>query len=185
MWRLLAAPFWYATLVASHFLGRGKQGPIRVVQGVVIDGTRVVLTLRRTLRGWEIPGGNLRRDEDPTLGLVREIAEETGLRVHVDRLVGTYHRSGFMAHTAWVYRCSLLGEASDLRPSWETPKVAWFPVGAPPDTLFPWFRAPLEDALSDAREPVERREHLGAAMIWAGMKIDLQVRLGRAWPKKS
>lgn len=179
MLRLLAAPFWYATLVATHLVSRGKSGPIEVVQGVIVEGSRVALTLRRTLRGWEMPGGNLKKGEDPSAGLIREIQEETGLRVRVDRLTGIYHRSGFMAHTAWVYRCTLLGEASDLRPSWETPQVAWFELDALPKEIFPWFRGPLSDALGEAVAPIEQREHLGPGMIWEGMKIDLSMRLGK------
>ena len=110
-------------------------------------------------------------DED---ALRREVREETGLEVAVERLVGEYVRSGFRAHVARVYACRVVGGA--LRPSREAPRHGWFAPGALPDAIFPWFRGPLEDALRELPAPVERREHQGAAAILAGMRIDLATR---------
>ena len=152
----------------------GGAGRARVVQGVVSGAAGVLLCQRRELRGWELPGGALapgERDED---ALRREVAEETGLDVAVGRLVGDYERSGFRAHHARVFACRPVGGA--LRPSRETPRLAWFPPDALPDTLFPWFRGPLEDALAAHAAPVARREHQGLGAIWAGMRIDLTSR---------
>ena len=36
----------------------GARAPLLVVQGVVRDGDRVLLTVRSDLHGWEIPGGS-------------------------------------------------------------------------------------------------------------------------------
>jgi hypothetical protein len=63
-----------------------------------------------------------------------------------------------------------------LRPSDDTPAVAWFPADALPDTLFPWFRAPLLDALGPGPRPFEREEWLGLAAIVSGLAIDLATR---------
>ena len=51
-----------------------------------------------------------------------------------------------------------------------------FPLDALPDTLFPWYRGPIEEALADAPEPVERRERWGVAAVAAGLVIDLRSR---------
>ncbi|MGH7288688.1 MAG: hypothetical protein ACREI8_11790, partial [Myxococcota bacterium] len=75
---------------------------------------------------------------------------------------------------ARVYRGRVRGGA--LRPSLDTPEVAWWDPAALPDTLFPWFRGPLLDALGSGPFPVERHEHLGLAAIAAGMRIDLATR---------
>jgi 8-oxo-dGTP pyrophosphatase MutT (NUDIX family) len=146
-----------------------------VVQGVVLDGERVLLSVRSDLHGWELPGGNPGVSEPDEAAMRREIFEETGIEVAVERRVGDYVRTGFRPHTARVFLCRVTGGA--LRPSAETPKVRWFPIGQIPDTLFPWYRAPLEDALADLPEPVERHEHQGRAAVWAGMKIDFRMRL--------
>jgi 8-oxo-dGTP pyrophosphatase MutT (NUDIX family) len=146
-----------------------------LVQGVVQGEAGVLLALRRELRGWELPGGRAEPGEDERAALVREIREETGLLVEPRERVGEYRRSGFAAHRARVYRCRAVGGA--LRPSADTPAVAWFDPGALPDTLFPWFRTPLLDALGPGPFPLERDEHLGPAAIAAGLCIDLRTRL--------
>jgi len=152
----------------------GGAGRARVAQAVVRDAQRVLLCERRELRGWELPGGAVRpgeRDED---AVVREVREETGLEVAVVRVVGRYERSGFRAHTAIVFECAVTGGA--IATSRETPRVAWFDVAALPDTIFPWFRTPLDDALDGAAAPVAKRERQGVAAIVAGARIDLTTR---------
>ena len=145
-----------------------------LVQGVVTSEAGVLLALRRELRGWELPGGRAEPGEDERVALVREIREETGFAVEPIERVGEYRRSGFASHTARVFRCRVSG--GTLRPSADTPDVAWFSIDAVPDTLFPWFRGPLLDALGPGPRPVEREERLGLAAIASGLRIDLRVR---------
>lgn len=145
-----------------------------VLQAVVCSDQGVLLALRRELQGWELPGGTARQGESDEEALRRELHEETGLEVRVGPLSGVYVRSGFRPHTARVYRCRVAGGA--LRPSEETPRVAWFPTAALPSGLLPWFRGPLLDALRGDAEPVERREHQGLGAILAGLRIDLGTR---------
>jgi len=150
-----------------------RSAPLHVVQGVVLREGRVLLARRDTLRGFELPGGNLRPGEAVQLALVRELREETGLDVEVGHRVGSYRRSGFFAHRADIFCCGVRGGA--LRPSRETPELRWFRPDALPENLFRWFRAPLEDALAGARG-VERREHHGWGAVWHGLQIDLRSR---------
>jgi hypothetical protein len=63
-----------------------------------------------------------------------------------------------------------------LRPSAETLDARWFDPAVLPDTLFPWYRGPLADALARHAEPVLREERLGVGAVLAGMGIDLRVR---------
>jgi ADP-ribose pyrophosphatase YjhB (NUDIX family) len=152
-----------------------RAGPVQVVQGVVLSEQGVLLTVRSSPRGWELPGGHGRPGEAPEAALAREIREETGVDVEVGALVGSYRRTGFHPHVALVYRCRPTGGAP--RPSAETPVVRWWDPDAIPDTLFPWFRGPLEDALAKHPEPLHRRQHQGLGAIWAGLRIDLRMRL--------
>ncbi|MGI9590055.1 MAG: NUDIX domain-containing protein [Myxococcota bacterium] len=159
-------------LVQPH---TSERAPLVVHQAVVLSEQGVLLSVRSDLRGWELPGGNAEPGESGEEAIRRELREETGVEVVVEGLTGVYRRSGFRPHTARVYRCRAVG--GETRPSSETPLVRWFPLDAVPGTLFPWYRAPLADALARRPEPVIREERWGLAAIAAGMWIDLRMRL--------
>ncbi|NNL86557.1 MAG: NUDIX hydrolase [Myxococcales bacterium] len=172
--RLLQIAPHYAYNAWEGLFGHRVRGPSEVAQGVIQQGDRVLLCMRSNLRGWELPGGNLGEGESPEDGARREILEETGLEVEVGDLVGRYRRSGFLPHTAWVYRCRVCG--GEPTPSPETPRVEWFELANLPETIFPWFAGPLKDALTGARG-LERNEYQGLGAILAGAKIDIKNRL--------
>lgn len=159
-------------MIAPRVRGRG---PLVVAQGVIVDAGRVLLTVRADLRGWELPGGNLEPGESGEGCLVREVREETGLEVEVERHVGDYERTGLLPHLARVYRCRVL--SGEARPSAETPRVRWFALESPPRTLLPWYREPLADALAGEAEPVHRSERQGLGDVLEGAWIDLRMRL--------
>ena len=127
----------------------------------------------RFLRGGAKPAEDEADAARGEAALRREILEETGLEVAVERRVGDYVRSGFAPHTARVYLCRPV--RGELRPSSETPLVRWFPLDAVPDTLFPWYRAPLADALAELPEPVTRHEHFDRDLIEDALLIKKQV----------
>ena len=136
----------------------------------------VLLAVRGDLRGWELPGGSVEESESPEAAVCREVWEETGLVVEVDRHVGDYVRTGFRPHTAKIYLCHPTGGA--LKTNWETLDLRWFPRDALPKTLFPWFIEPLKDALVDPPMlAVSKQNVQGFAEIFAAIRIDLQMRL--------
>jgi A/G-specific adenine glycosylase len=80
---------------------RIKRAPIpsyTIAVGVVIRNDRMLITLRKPeglLGGlWEFPGGKLQNGETPEVACVREIAEETGLKIrvvyHLTRITHAY-----------------------------------------------------------------------------------------------
>ena len=61
------------------------------VTGVVFNDDGQVLAIEREDDGrWVPPGGVLELHEDPRDGVVREVFEETGVKVKPGRLVGIY-----------------------------------------------------------------------------------------------
>ncbi len=113
------------------------------VLGVVFrpDG-RLLLVDQPYVRGWALPGGDLRRGEDPGTALARELREEVGLSVGVD----TPRLAALRTHDRWVSfvsRLDVTDEVADgLGPrSAELTRVGWFaPDALPPlhdDTLGP------------------------------------------------
>lgn len=155
-----------------------ERHPLAVAQGVILreqaGRSEVLLSVRSDLFGWELPGGTLEAGEDPSTALIREVEEETGLDIAVEGEVGVWQRTGFRPHTAHVFRCRVRG--GRLRPSDETPRVAWFDVAAPPAALFPWYRAPLAIGCERRPEAVAVEESQGLAWILGAMQIDLRMR---------
>ena len=70
----------------------GREGKIRVGCSAAIfnEEGKVLLTRRLDNGQWCLPGGGVEAGESPSEAVVREVSEETGLRVRVKRLVGVY-----------------------------------------------------------------------------------------------
>lgn len=104
----------------AHFL----VGAVALVQ----DADGRVLVARHTYRRhapWALPGGWVRRDEDPAQAVAREILEETGLQVDVERPL-TVQREG-RGHLTVVYRARLVG--GTFRPTGEVAEVRFIVPG--------------------------------------------------------
>jgi predicted acetyltransferase/8-oxo-dGTP pyrophosphatase MutT (NUDIX family) len=54
------------------------------------DSGNVLLCHRRDMDIWNLPGGGVESGELPTEAVIREVKEETGLEVVIERLVGVY-----------------------------------------------------------------------------------------------
>lgn len=59
--------------------------------GVCIEDDRVLL-VQHVSTNWTLPGGKVEHGEDPFDAVVREVAEETGYRAVVERLLGVDSR---------------------------------------------------------------------------------------------
>ena len=88
---------------------------------LVRDARGRVLLVRRADDGrWAMPGGWVDPGETPEQAVVREVAEETGLRVSGPRLLHTEQRPASVHYT---FGCNLDG--GDLRTSDESLEVAF------------------------------------------------------------
>jgi 8-oxo-dGTP diphosphatase len=97
------------------------------------DG-RLLLVDQPYVPGWCLPGGDLKRGEQPAQGLARELREEVGLHVVLPPL----HLAALRTHDRWVTfvtRVDVSDEVADRvrASSPEVSEVRWFaPDALPP-----------------------------------------------------
>lgn len=106
------------------------------VAAIIIDEENRILLCEHSYRKfhpWGLPGGGLEHGESPECGIVREVWEETGLDVHVEKLLHAESATGFH-HISLIYLCRIVG--GSFQPNLETIRTAFFDINALPDLLY-------------------------------------------------
>ncbi|WP_329082187.1 NUDIX hydrolase [Streptosporangium sp. NBC_01469] len=132
------------------------------VAGVIIDDQGLaLLTQRRDNDHWEAPGGVLERDEDITTGLLREIHEETGLRVEPVTLTGVYKNMP-RGIVALVFRCKVIG--GHLTETDEARAFRWVTADEVQELASEAFAIRVLDAMRNDQAPAIRH-HDGIRLL--------------------
>lgn len=164
-------------LFAGLRLSRTEDPLWVVVHAVVVQDDEVLLVKRTVPRAWELPGGFPERNEYLLDAVVREVREETGLAVRIERCAGMYVRSGFFAHISTVFVC--VPEDGQLRSTTlETLNAEFYPVDRLPRGLFPWHRQVIRDAVNGNSRPVARHQHLGLRTVAQSLYIAIAMQTG-------
>lgn len=136
------------------------------VSAVVFDAGGRVLLQQRTDNGrWGLPGGAVEFGESVCDALHREVHEETGLTIEVERLVGVYshpdhhqivtYPDGNVFHfVSTCFACRPTGGTLTLGD--ETSGLAWFTPPAWPADLLEMHRIRIDDALARVVPPFVR-----------------------------
>ncbi|MFN8069899.1 MAG: NUDIX hydrolase [Mycolicibacterium insubricum] len=130
------------------------------VAGVVVREDGRVLVIRRDDNGhWEAPGGVLELDESFEDGVRREVLEETGLKVEVERLTGVYKN---LTHgiVALVYRCRPSG--GEPHATEEARETRWMTTEEVQSAMTPAFGVRVLDAFA---EVPQSRAHDGVNLV--------------------
>ncbi len=125
------------------------------VFAVIERAGQYLLARRRDIGWWNLPGGGLEYDETVEQALAREVREEIGVAVTVERLVGVYSKPR-KREVVLTFLCHLSPASPEPGTSDEVSEAAWFAPDALPAQLLPKHRQRLEDALLGRREAVVR-----------------------------
>lgn len=130
------------------------------VAGIVVrDDGRILAVQRRDNAHWEPPGGVLELGETFEEGVRREVAEETGVDVRVERLTGAYKNLP-RGIVALVFRCTAIGGAAEE--SDEAQRVRWLTSIEVEQRMTPAYAVRVLDALGNG---VASRAHDGVQLI--------------------
>ncbi|WP_078291658.1 NUDIX hydrolase [Mycobacterium sp. D16R24] len=130
------------------------------VAGIVVRDDGRVLVIKRDDNGhWEAPGGVLELDESFEAGVRREVFEETGLEVAVERLTGVYKN---LTHgiVALVYLCRPAG--GEPHPTDEAREICWMTKEEIQSAMTTAFGVRVLDAFE---ESPQSRAHNGVDLI--------------------
>jgi 8-oxo-dGTP pyrophosphatase MutT (NUDIX family) len=119
----------------------------------LITSPEGVLLVRHTYgrRSWDLPGGALKRDEEPLACARREMEEELGMRDADWSAAGTIQgRQNHRRDLIYCFRTELAQAEVSPNPV-ELATVGWFPSGSLPAELSPYARPILEGVLIPTR----------------------------------
>ncbi len=152
--RLRSGIFWW--LSSKYVVG---------VSGLIRDDAGRILLLRHTYRGklpWGLPGGGLKPGESLEECLIREVSEETGMRVEIAHMLsGAAHPDRRLVDM--IFSCRLLpGESlASFRPNAEIAEARWFHLSELPDAISKGQRHLLHIALAQAEAKERGTRPLG------------------------
>lgn len=130
------------------------------VAGIVVRDDDRVLVIKRDDNGqWEAPGGVLELNESFEAGVRREVLEETGLEVTVERLTGVYKN---LTHgiVALVYRCRPSG--GEPQATEEAREIRWMTSEEVQSAMVPAFGVRVLDAFEESSQS---RAHDGVNLV--------------------
>ncbi len=146
-----------------------SQPPDRILPSVCAvaldDGGRILLHRRADNGFWGLPGGKVDPGESVSAAVVREVSEETGLRVSVVRLTGVYSDPAVRVVAAYpdgrvihyvnlTFLCRV--EGGEPAVSGEGLEVGFFEPDRLPEPFLLGHRIRLGDARSLGVEPFVR-----------------------------
>src|SRR5258706_3633383 len=124
------------------------------VEAVIFDRAGCVLLVKQGQqgRGWELPGGKVKKREGILDALAREVREETGLRVVAKRLIGVFDIAA-ESFVDLVLVCGIKsGKLKAKKP--EIKDVRFWRVDRLPKSARPFTRARIRDAMRGVTHPL-------------------------------
>ena len=153
--RRLRGPVVRVRRLLNRIKGRPEPPVVRRTLGafacIFDDAGRILLSRRRDYDVWNLPGGGVRAGETPWEAAVREVREETGLSVAVERLSGIYQKPARQAFV-FAFRCRVTG--GRLQPTREAAEHRAFALDDLPEMLLPKHRERIADAAAGRVEAV-------------------------------
>lgn len=119
---------------------------------VITDAAGHVLLVKHTYGrlNWELPGGGAEAAESAAETAIREVWEETGLDVVIERLTGVYYERESDLHHL-VFRCRRPDEAARPRSDQvEISDCAFWPPDALPRPISDFTERRIRDALRES-----------------------------------
>lgn len=130
------------------------------VVAVVVDENGRFLMLKHVFHPhapWGLPGGWLKRNEDPPAGVLREIKEETGLTAVIDSLLVLTHETQ-PSHIGIAYLAH--AQATELTLSSEIIEGGWFDTDNLPAPMLTLHKTAVKTAVGRLKRDLRSVDQL-------------------------
>jgi len=121
--------------------------------GIVLKNKRILLTERKDVPVWVLPGGGVELNETPASAVLREVIEETGIEAKIVRHALSLNPVNRLGDKTDVFICEPVN--GTLMITDEVRSVGWFALDDMPNELFFAHRKWIDEALA-AQTLVER-----------------------------
>lgn len=118
------------------------------------DKKKVLLLQRKDVPVWVLPGGGIDPGESPEQAVLREVYEETGLTVEVERYAAHFMPIRWLTNTAHVFECTVV--SGSLSQSEESRDLAYYDLDQLPPSFFHYHREWLDVII---KKPQEHLHH--------------------------
>ncbi len=109
------------------------------------DNEEILLCHRKDLDLWNLPGGHVEDGEAPWEAVLREVEEETGLVVKIEKLSGIYSKPS-INEVVFQFICNV--KSGKPKPTQEADKIQYFKVEKIPINTPPKQMERIKDALT-------------------------------------
>ena len=135
------------------------------VAAIIANADGHILLQRRSDNGlWGLPGGSVEIGESVSVAIVREVREETGLTVEVERLIGVYsdpsfqvvrYQDGHVVHYInTLFACRIVG--GSLQTCEESLELRFFDPARLPEGMLRTHQIRVQDAAANRTAPFIR-----------------------------
>ncbi|RPH59902.1 MAG: NUDIX domain-containing protein [Chloroflexi bacterium] len=147
-----------AAVLESFSMQAGYATPKVDVRGAVMRAGKILLVQEKTDGRWSLPGGWADLNDSPAEVVAREVREESGFEVRVDKLIAVFdanrHIQPVEFYRAYklIFLCSITGGAAEA--SFETPAVDFFePGNLPPLSMLRTNQRILDEVFRHFADP--------------------------------
>ena len=122
----------------------------------ILKGDRILLVRQSNgRRYWSLPGGRVENGESLEAAAIREVKEETGLKVELTQLVGVYSKA-YQDALAITFAGKVIG--GKLKASHEILEARYFPLTDLPSKARPHLAARIKDFLAKKKRAIYKTE---------------------------
>ncbi|WP_201371768.1 NUDIX hydrolase [Ktedonobacter robiniae] len=125
------------------------------ISALIFRQGQILLAHRSDIDWWNLPGGGMELGETLEQTVSREVLEETGLQVAVERLVGVYSKPQ-KQEVVLSFLCRITG--GELTTTLESRECRFFSPDAIPANTLPKHRQRIEDALLNQERALIRNQ---------------------------